>query len=341
MRYRVKDYTVQPIAGGVWLYFTAPQGVELSSDPDNEIEPFIQEAIRLVIDESEGIVLCSSMQKRVYLERAKCTPATREIRLQFAIPEGKTVSSVSVFTIEMDWGESPEDMKIAIPTDYAKEEQATSNKNEVKQEIRNVAGSCIIPDYELPCLPFEKYGFSGLENDGEFYFGDFAPQAGDLAYQLFVGAIIKVTGDNATEDEFAGFPAGSGMSVAHTVSEEEAGYEQGLYGSLQDGDPVYGVISVITWQKDHYYRVTGFHDIYDMTNHEVVEGYVITYEEVDPATITYMGKKIVEKLDEVKEETAKETTAQEIKQLIINEGIERANEYAAEIREIIGDWSNE
>lgn len=30
-----------------------------------------------------------------------------------------------------------------------------------------------------------------------------------------------------------------------------------------------------------------------------------------------------------------------IKELIINEGIERASEYAAEIREIIGDWQNE
>lgn len=38
---------------------------------------------------------------------------------------------------------------------------------------------------------------------------------------------------------------------------------------------------------------------------------------------------------------AQETTSQEIKQLIINEGIPHADEYAAEIREIIGDWSNE
>ena len=107
MRYRVKDYTVQPVEGGVWLYFTAPQGVQLSSDPDNEIEPFIQEAIRLVIDESDGIVLCSSMQKRVYLDRAKCTPATREVRLLFALPEGETASSTDAFTIEMDWGDEP------------------------------------------------------------------------------------------------------------------------------------------------------------------------------------------------------------------------------------------
>jgi hypothetical protein len=177
-----------------------------------------------------------------------------------------------------------------------------------KQEIRNVAGPCIIPDLELPCLPFEKHdGFSGLYDDGDFYFGDFAPQAGSIDSQLFVGAIIKVTGENSTEDEFAGFPVDSRMSVAHTVSEEEAGYEQGLYGTLIEGEPVYGVTSEITWQKDHYYRVTGFHDIYDMTNNEVVEGYVITYEEVDPATITDMGKKIVEKLDEldVHDENAK------------------------------------
>lgn len=44
---------------------------------------------------------------------------------------------------------------------------------------------------------------------------------------------------------------------------------------------------------------------------------------------------------EMLDDVAKETTSQEIKQLIINEGIPRAEEYAADIREIIGDWSNE
>lgn len=44
---------------------------------------------------------------------------------------------------------------------------------------------------------------------------------------------------------------------------------------------------------------------------------------------------------EMLDDVAKETTSQEIKQLIINEGIPRAQEYAAEIHEIIGDWSNE
>ena len=44
---------------------------------------------------------------------------------------------------------------------------------------------------------------------------------------------------------------------------------------------------------------------------------------------------------EMLDDVAKESTSQEIKQLIINEGIPRAEEYAADIREIIGDWSNE
>ena len=106
MRYRVKDYRVEAGESQVWLYFQAPDGVTLTSDPDNEIEPFIQQAIRLVVDESEDIVFCSSMQKRKYLQRAKVNVNTREVRLAFDIPSGKTVGN-DQFTIEMDWGDEP------------------------------------------------------------------------------------------------------------------------------------------------------------------------------------------------------------------------------------------
>lgn len=58
-------------------------------------------------------------------------------------------------------------------------------------------------------------------------------------------------------------------------------------------------------------------------------------EEAEEAKQEYIEKA------EMLEDVAKETTSQEIKQLIINEGIEHADEYAAEIHEIIGDWSNE
>lgn len=56
-------------------------------------------------------------------------------------------------------------------------------------------------------------------------------------------------------------------------------------------------------------------------------------EEAEEAKQEYIEK--AEMLDDV----AKETTSQEIKELIINEGIEHAHEYAQEIHEIIGDWT--
>ena len=56
-------------------------------------------------------------------------------------------------------------------------------------------------------------------------------------------------------------------------------------------------------------------------------------EEAEQAKEDFIEK--AEQLDDV----AKETTSQEIKQLIINEGIEHAHEYAQEIHEIIGDWT--
>lgn len=58
-------------------------------------------------------------------------------------------------------------------------------------------------------------------------------------------------------------------------------------------------------------------------------------EDADAAKADYIAK--AEQLTDV----AKETTSQEIKQLILNEGIPQAEIYAAEIRTIIGDWSNE
>lgn len=56
-------------------------------------------------------------------------------------------------------------------------------------------------------------------------------------------------------------------------------------------------------------------------------------EEAEEAKQEYIEKA------EMLEDVAKETTSQEIKELIINEGIEHAHEYAEEIHEIIGDWT--
>ena len=175
--------------------------------------------------------------------------------------------------------------------------KSAADKAALKQEMRNIAGNCIFPDFEWPCLPFDKpNGFSALDNDLDIYTGDFEPQMGSEAAKLFVGAIIKVTGDCVIEDETYSFPAGTSLSVAKAVSSDQAGYEQGLYWNFQENSELAGVTQTIQPQKDHYYRVTGFHDVYDMTNLETVEGYVITYEEVDLQSISDLVKRAAEKL---------------------------------------------
>ena len=138
MRYRVKDYRVEVSENIVWLYFQAPDEVMLTSKSDNEIEDYILQAIRLIVDESVGIVFCSSMQKYKYIQHAKANVNTREVQLAFDIPSGKTIGN-DLFTIEMDWGDTINDN---IPTDYAKETSISYNTQKVS-DIQNYLQSTI------------------------------------------------------------------------------------------------------------------------------------------------------------------------------------------------------
>ena len=61
----------------------------------------------------------------------------------------------------------------------------------------------------------------------------------------------------------------------------------------------------------------------------------------DVAQETTSQQILTEVEEAAKQGTDPTATNTAIKELIINEGIERADEYAAEIREIIGDWNNE
>lgn len=155
MRYRVKSYTAVVENDLLTLTFIAPSGVELYPDPDSEIEVFILEAIRLIIDENSSVILCSSMQKRKYIQRAKCNVATRSIHLIFDIPENANIYSGDSFTIEMDWGESIEKVgkdiedkieQIEFPTDYAKE----LSMEEVLEKIG------VLPNDNVPSLNWIK-----------------------------------------------------------------------------------------------------------------------------------------------------------------------------------------
>lgn len=305
------------IADGMSIAFAIPLRIyeKLHGKSESVITREVIESIRLIADETAGgVVLCSTgLKAKVkgvsltnttipvvtilldYPTDAVKTAAGTESGVKwitytitkYGITTTYTLRESDQLTIEMDWGEGPDDTYKAI-------DQA---KSEIKQHVRNTAGDCIFPDFEWPCLPFDKpNGYSALDNDLDIYTGDFDPQMGSEAAKLFVGAIIKVTGDCVIEDETYGFPAGTSLSVANAVSSDQAGYEQGLYWNFQENSELAGVTQTIQLQKDHYYRVTGFHNVYDMTNHETVEGYVITYEEVDPQSISDLVKRAAEKL---------------------------------------------
>lgn len=106
MRYRIKDYTVEVAGNDLILTIPVPSGIDISVSAET-VQKLIKEAIRLVVDETAGIVFCSSMQKDKYYSHAEQMPSTQNTRLIFAIPSGKTVANTDQFTIEMDWGAEP------------------------------------------------------------------------------------------------------------------------------------------------------------------------------------------------------------------------------------------
>lgn len=140
MRYRVKDYTVDIYQGNARVALNVPNTLieAYPSITDAEIRK-ITEAIRLIVDETAGVVFCSSMQKNniVSISAQNDQVSQTEILITFAIPDGKTVSASDQFTIEMDWGDT---IKDNIPTDYAKPSHITAGVNEIKNFL-GVAGS--------------------------------------------------------------------------------------------------------------------------------------------------------------------------------------------------------
>ena len=120
MRYRVKDYKVTVASGTVYVHINVPDGDEwLVINP-------VKEALRLIIDETAKIVFCSSMKKDQILSVTSSEYDGYKWKFGFSIPAGKSVATTDKFTIEFDWGESPEDMKPSFPTDYAKEATLTA-----------------------------------------------------------------------------------------------------------------------------------------------------------------------------------------------------------------------
>lgn len=112
MRYRIKDYAVEVAGNNLILTIPVPSGIDISASAET-VQKLIKEAIRLVVDETAGVVFCSSMQKDKYYSHSEQMPSTQNTRLIFAIPSGKTVATTDQFTIEVDFGDEPMSNEIA------------------------------------------------------------------------------------------------------------------------------------------------------------------------------------------------------------------------------------
>ncbi len=142
MRYRVKDYTVSVYQGNARVFLTVPSTlIEASPSFTPEEMRKVTEAIRLIIDETAGVVFCSSMQKDkiIQMQAQNNQDGTTEIAIYFAIPTGKSIASTDQFTIEFDWGDTPfdgasggGDLEPATDAEYA------AFKTHMQTEIANI-----------------------------------------------------------------------------------------------------------------------------------------------------------------------------------------------------------
>ncbi len=103
MRRRIKDYTVyfDEIGKLDFLVIDADFGVDMSEFSNKQIE----ESIRLVIDETERVLLTSSMKKGniAVINRHDTT----WVEILFYKDSFDTIKSTDSFTIEVDTGEVP------------------------------------------------------------------------------------------------------------------------------------------------------------------------------------------------------------------------------------------
>lgn len=155
-------------------------------------------------------------------------------------------------------------------------------KIDMGDDIRETAGSCIIEDIIDMGLPADKEsGFTAILDDGDFIIEDGIGPGSEHADEYKIGNIIKPT----IQDESAG-----DLAVAKTVTETAT--------DLRFNDEyhiVSGITEYIHWKANHYYRVTGIHEVYDSYGIEVVM-HIFTYEEIEPEDITGLLKQATDKI---------------------------------------------
>lgn len=232
-------------------YYASGHQVTLNEVPA-KFSAITVENVRVIINESQKIVLASSMKK------ANISSVVYD-------GSGKTV------TITLD--------SSTASINYA---DKLTIKIDMGDDIRDTAGSCIIEDFTDLGLPAQKdSGFSAIEDDGDFIVEDGIGPGAEHAEEYKVGDIIKPT----VHDDTAGT-----LVVAKTVSSTATDLKYN-----DEFNTISGITSLIEWQADRYYRVTGIHDVYDELGTEVVMQ-IFTYEELEPATVTELMKQAAAKI---------------------------------------------
>jgi len=215
-------------------------------DASEQLSAITVENVRVIINESQKEVLASSMKK------ANIT------NVAYNSPNHEVVITLSDSTPPITLGD-----KVTIKIDMG-------------NDLRDIAGSCIIEDIADTGLPAEKAnGLCGILDDGDFIVDDSIDPGSQHSGEYKIGDIIKPT----IYDESSGT-----LSVAKTVSATatDLKYDE-LYHKIS------GVTAYIQWEAGRYYRVTGIHDVYNQDGTEVVMQ-IFTYEELAPANITELLK---------------------------------------------------
>lgn len=206
------------------------------------------ENVRVIINETQKKVLASSM-KKANISTVVYSGADRKVTITLD-NNTPSITLGDKLTIKIDMGD----------------------------DLRDMAGSCILEDIVDTGLPAERSsGFCGILDDGDFIVEDGIAPGSQHSEEYKVGDIIKPT----VYDETAG-----DLAVAKTVSSTATDLKYD-----ESENKISGVISYILWKAGHYYRVTGIHDVYNQLGTEVVMQ-IFTYEELEPASLTEMAKQL-------------------------------------------------
>lgn len=232
-------------------YWASGHQVVLMDVPE-KFSAITVENVRVIINETQKIVLASSMKK------------------------------ANISTVVYD----ATDRKVTITLDSSTPSITLGDKLTIKidmgDDLRDMAGSCIIEDIIDLGLPAQKdSGFSAIEDDSDFIVEDGLGPGAEHADEYKVGDIIKPTVHGGT--------AGT-LVVAKTVSSTATDLKYS-----DEFHTISGITSLIEWQANHYYRVTGIYDVYDEFGTEVVMQ-IFTYEELEPATVTELMKQAAAKI---------------------------------------------